>query len=263
MKGLVTWLLGDELGKLTINSFKWLLEVPTDRSATKGKTSDEIDLEHIAQLLESMRSKVVNLQQVVDRVRHSTKEIQNQYDLKYQYHQELMWLVAESKRLRNIVEARLAMAKAIEIERILPEFEAKLERSQEMLIKISEIYTQKESELSLLEIDMENMKTYMAMNDSIDGHHDIDKSHELTILQEKIRNSSIEAEDRCREIQIASQLSHPSNCELGETLTTKDIDDRIESISEERKFNRPILKKNWKSHNSLIDGQNSWNDPYW
>jgi phage shock protein A len=250
MKGLVTWLLGDELGNLTINGFKWLLDVPPDRSATKGKTSDEITLEHASRLLELMRSKVANLQTIVDRVRHSTQEIQNQYDLKYQYHQELMWLVLESKRLRNIVEARLAMAKAIEVERILPEFEAKLERSQEMLIKISEVFTQKESELTLLEIDMENMKTYMAMNDSMNGHHDIDKSHELSILQEKIRHSSIEAEDRCREIQIASQLDHPSNCELGETLTTQDIDDLIDRISEEHKSNRPILKKNGKNLNS-------------
>jgi phage shock protein A len=227
MKGLVTWLLGDELGKLTTNGLNWLLEVPPDRSISKGKTSDEIDLEHIAQLLESMRSKVANLQTVVDRVRHSTQEIQHQYNLKCQFHQELMRLVLESKRVKNIIEARLAMAKAIEIERILPEFEAKLERSQEMLIKISEIYTQKESELSLLEIDMENMKTYMAMNDSIDGHHDIAKSHELNILQEKIRHSSIEAEDRCREIQIDYQLRNQSNCELGETLSTQDIDARI------------------------------------
>lgn len=232
MKKLITWLFGDELGKSAINTYNWLLEVPPDRSATKGKTSDEIDLEHIAQLLDSMRVKVANLQTVVDRVRHSTQEIQNQYIRKQQSYQELMVTVLEFKRVGNIVEARLAMVKVIEIERILPEFQAKLASSQEMLMKVSEIYIQKESELSLLEIDMENMKTYMAMNDSMNGHHDIDKSHELTILQEKIRNSSLEAEDRCREIQIATQLSRPSDCELGTTLTAQDIDERIRVLED-------------------------------
>jgi hypothetical protein len=100
-------------------------------------------------------------------------------------------------------------------------------------MRVSEIYIQKESELSLLEIDIENMKTYIAMNNSMNGHHNIDKSHELTILQEKIRNSTIEAEDRCREIQIATQLSHLSNCELGTTLTAQDIDERIRVLKDQ------------------------------
>jgi phage shock protein A len=227
MKGAINWLFGDDLGKSVINIYNWLLEVPPDRSPAKGKTSDEIILGHAFQLLELMRSKVANLQAVVDRVRRSTHIIQRQYHLKCQCHQELMGMVLESKRVGEIVAARLAMAKAIEIERILPEFQAKLASSEEMLMRVSEIHIQKELELSLLEIDMENMKTYMAMNDSTNGHHDIDRSHDLTILLEQIRNSSLEAEDRCRELQIASQLARPSNCELGATLTTQDLDERI------------------------------------
>jgi len=233
MKRSIIWLFGDELSKSVINTYNWLLEVPPERSATKGKTSDEINLQHIGELLDSMRVKVANLQTVVERVRHSTQEIEKQYNLKCQYHQELMLLVLDFHRVGNILEARLAMAKAMEIERILPEFQAKLASSQEMLMRVSEIYIQKESELSLLEIDIENMKTYIAMNNSMNGHHNIDKSHELTILQEKIRNSTIEAEDRCREIQIATQLSHLSNCELGTTLTAQDIDERIRVLKDQ------------------------------
>jgi hypothetical protein len=131
----------------------------------------------------------------------------------------------EYKLMGQIVEARLAMAKAIEIERILPEFQAKLASAEEMLMRVNDIHAQKESELSLLEIDVENMKAYIAMN----GHHD-DKSQDLIALQEKLRNSSIEAEDRCLEIQIESQLSNPSNCELGDTLNNQDIDARIAAL---------------------------------
>jgi len=231
MKRSIIWLFGDELSKSVINTYNWLLEVPPERSATKGKTSDEINLQHIGELLDSMRVKVANLQTVLERVRHRTQEIQNQYNLKCQSHQELMVLVLDFYRVGNILEARLAMAKAMELERTLPEFQAKLASSQEMLMRVNEIYTQKQLELSLLELDMENMKTYMAMNDSM-SHHDIDKSHELTILQEKIRNSSIEAEDRYREIQIETQLSRPSNCELGAPLTTQDIDERIRALED-------------------------------
>jgi phage shock protein A len=225
MQKLIIWLFGDELGKSIITSFNWLIEAPPARSPKEEKTSDQVAIEHASQLLELMRSKVLNLQNVVEQVRQSTQKNQHQYNLKDQRRQELSALVLEYKQMGQIVEARLAMAKAIEIERILPEFKAKLTSSEEMLMRVNEIHAQKESELSLLEIDVENMKAYIAMN----GHHD-DKSQDLIALQEKLRNSSIEAEDRCREIQIESQLSNPSNCELGETLNTQDIDARIAEL---------------------------------
>ena len=129
--------------------------------------------------------------------------------------------------MEQIVEARLVMAKAIEIERILPEFQTKLTSSQSMLMSVNNIHIQQESELSLLEIDVENMKAWIAMN----GYHEA-KSHELIILKEKLEHSSIAAEDRCREIQIVSQLSHSSDCELGTTLTTQDIDERIRVLED-------------------------------
>ena len=54
-------------------------------------------------------------------------------------------------------------------------------------------------------------------------------------LKEKLEHSSIAAEDRCREIQILSQLSHPSDCELGTTLTTQDIDERIRVLKDRKR----------------------------
>jgi phage shock protein A len=219
MQNSIIWLFGDELGKSIINSFNWLLEAPSEQSPKVEKTSDEITIEHADRLLELMQSKVLNLQQVVEQVRQSTQRNQHQYNLKEQHRQVLIKTAAEYKQTGQILEARLAMAKAIEIEWIIPEFQAKLASSQEMLMRVNKIHAQKESELLLLEIDVENMKAYIVMN----GHYD-DKSQDLIALQEKLRNSSIEAEDRCRELQIESQLTNPSNYELGETLNTQDID---------------------------------------
>jgi hypothetical protein len=227
MRNAIDWLFGDELGKSISTSFNWLLEAPPERSPKADKTSNEITIEHASQLLELMRSKVLNLQQVVMQVDRSNQKNQHQYYLKEQRLQELNAMVLEYKRMGKIVEARLAMVKAIGIERILPEFKAKLASSEEMLMRVHEIHIQKESELSLLEIDVENMKAYIAMN----GHHD-EKSPDLIALQEKLRHSSIEAEDRCREIQIESQLTNSSNRDFGETMNTQDLDDRIAKLGD-------------------------------
>ena len=78
-----------------------------------------------------------------------------------------------------------------------------------------------------IEIDVENMKAWIAMN----GHHEA-KSRELIILKDKLEQSSIATEDRSHQIQIESQLRNQSNCDLGETLTPQDLDERIRGLED-------------------------------
>ncbi len=226
MKGAIDWLFGEELGKSVVKGVNWLLETPPDRSATKGKTSDEMTIEHITEVLESMQSKVAAIQSIVDRVRRITQEIQHRYNLKRMCHQELIGVVLEAKRTGNIIEARLAMTQMVQIERILPELQARFESSQNMLIDIHEIHAQEEANLSLLEIDLETVKARRTMNSC----QNIDNSADLIALYEKFRNVQSDLEYRHQEIRAASTLNNSSNCELGETLNTQAIDELIEQL---------------------------------
>ncbi len=225
--------MGDTLGGLVMDTWNWLWQTPAKSPSTVtkvDKNSDDITLEHANQLLVSITERVLEMQKAVDRVRAITLEIKRQYDAKYQHHQELVERVLEYKRLGEIVEARMAMAKAIGIERILPELQARLEHSQEMLISINELHTQEQSKLFLLESEMETIKACMAMNESISGSRDVDKFNDLNNLQEKFRNVQIEIEDRYQQVQIMSQLSNQSNFAVQEPLNIQDIDARIESL---------------------------------
>jgi hypothetical protein len=223
MKGLVIWLLGDELGKLTINSFKWLLEVPPDRSPSKGKTNDEIILEEITRSLEIVRAIVIKIKGTVEQVRTLKKANEDKYKLRQQAHQELIGMSLESKRQGNIFEARSAMGQAIQFELTLPKFKERSDTSQRMLITIQDFQTQKLADFALLEIDLETAKVQRDVNNSIG----IDCSPNLMILQAKLENVQAEIEDRYHQILVEIQLANPSNCELGKTFNTEDIDERI------------------------------------
>jgi phage shock protein A len=230
MKGLIIWLMGDKLGESTINGLNWLLEVAPDRSPLVDKNSSEMTIEHAAQLLELMRSKVLNLQRIVEQVHQSTQKSQYKYNLKNNHRQEFMAQALEYKQKGQIVEARLAMAKAVEIERILPDLKSKLDRYQEMLMGINEIHAKKESELLMLEIDLEYTIASMAIKDSVNDDRSPAQNRELMILQEKLRGFLVETEDSYQQIQIMSQLSNPSTSEPRETLNTQNIDDRIKEL---------------------------------
>ncbi len=233
MNNLISWLMGDTLGGLIMNGWNWLWQTPiksTPNVTAVNKNSDDITLEHATQLLVSITARVLEMQKAVERVRAIMHEIKRQYDMKCQQHQELVAMVLEYKRVGEIVEARMAMAKAIGIERILPELQVRLEHSQEMLISINELHTQEQSKLSLLEIEMETIKACMAMNDSMSGSRDADKFNDLSNLQDKFRNVQTEIEDRYQQVQIMSQFSNQSSFGAQEPLNIQDIDERIKSL---------------------------------
>jgi phage shock protein A len=230
MSNLILWLMGDALGEQMIAGWNWFWQTPLEPVTGAGKTSDDIALEHATQLLESIALRVTQMQRVVDRVRSITREIQRQYDLKCQEHQELIGIVLEYQRVNDPVEARLTMAKAIGIERILPELKVRLERAQEMLMNVNECHIQEQAKLALLEIEMETIKACMAMNESMGIDLTMDKFQDLSNLQDKFQNVQAEMEDRYHQIQAMSQLSQPASGVLEEPLNIQDIDDRIRAI---------------------------------
>ncbi len=230
MNNLISWLMGDTLGRSVINTWNWLWQISVGPPKTTSKTSDNITLEHATQLYSSIASRVLEMQKAVDRMRQITLEIKRRYDLKSQEHQKLVGLALAYKRTGEIVEARMAMATAIGIEGILPELHTKLENAQEMLISINEFYAQEKAKLDLLEIEMEEIRATIEMNKSMGGNYDLDKFNDLTNLQEKFRVIQTETEDRYRQIQVMSQLSNQSNDNLDKKLNIRDIDERIKSL---------------------------------
>lgn len=231
MNNLILWLMGDTVGGQMIAGWNWLWQIPPEPATATSKTSDDITLEHATQLLGSIALRVNQMQKVVERVRSIAREIQRQYELKCQEHQELIGIVLEYQRSNDPVEARLMMAKAIGIERILPELKVRLERAQEMLMNVNECHIQEQAKLSLLEIEMETIKACMAMNESMGTDSTIDKFQDLTNLQDKFQNVQAEMEDRYQQMQVMSQLSQPANGISDEPMSIQDIDSRIKSLA--------------------------------
>ena len=226
MEDFTRFFMGEALENLTVNGWKWLWGMSPSHFSEAAKTSDDIILEEITRSLVEVRSIIVKIQGAVGGVRLVTQEIEAQYHLKGEYQKELIEISLESDRKGDILAARSAMSQAIQLERFRSELKKRLEISQDRLITIQEIYIQKSDDLSLLEIDIKMIRTQREVNTSIG----LDKSPDLMVLKEKLENVRIEIEDRYHQIQIEIQLSHSSNYELGKTLNTDDIDERIKEL---------------------------------
>jgi hypothetical protein len=227
MEDFTRYFMGETLGNLTVNSWKWLWGMPPATPKTTP-TSDDIILEDLTRSIAQVRLKVIEIQHTVERVRLSTQAIEDRYQLKCRSHRQLIGIACEFKNQGNIVEARSVMAQMIQLEQFLPQLKQRWETSQGMLSGIQRISDQKSADLTLLEVDLEMIKTQRDMNNSIG----IDSYPDLTILQETLQGIRAEVEDRYHQIQIEIQLSNSSNCELGigKTFNAQDIDARLEEL---------------------------------
>lgn len=228
MEDFTRYFMGETLGNLSINSWKWLWGMPPSHSPATTTTNDDIILENLTRSIAQVQLKVMDIQNTVDRVRLSNRAIEHQYQLKCRSHRELIKISFEFKSQGNIVEARSVMAQVIQLEQFLPKLKERWETSQGMLTDIQEIYAQKSAEVTLLVVDLEMIKAQRDMNNSIG----IDSSPDLTTIQEKLQGILAEVEDRYHQIQAEIQLSNSSDCELGKTFNTQAIDARIEDLKD-------------------------------
>jgi hypothetical protein len=227
VKDLFTWLMGEKFTEKAIDTCNWLLEVPESPST---QTTSELTVERAFKLRDLMRSKVENIQTVVEQVHYSTQKVTSQYNLKCQYRHDLIEAVIAFKQTGDIIAARLAMANKIEIDRTLPDFQLKVQASQDLLMAIHEVHARSQSKLSLLEVDLENTIASIAINDLMNDDRSPAQDRELMELEAKLQGFLVEAEDSYQKVQIMNQLSDRDNCDRGETLNTKDIDAQIAEL---------------------------------
>jgi hypothetical protein len=224
MQSFITSLLGEPVSQAISNSWNWLLQAPIEASPGVENTDSAV-LKDATQLLTAISRKVDLFQMAVEQQQSISQKIERQYNQKSQRYQELMKEALADQAAGNIVTARLKMATAIGIERILPELKIRLEHSQEMLIDINECYIQEQGKLSLLKIDLERTKSYLTMSSS--SPIDRDNLKDPSYLYENLQDIENKIKDRYQEILLITSLDTTSNYSTGETVTIKYIDKRL------------------------------------
>jgi phage shock protein A len=221
---LTCWLMGDWISEPTMRAWKWLWGIP----APPDPNGDDITIADLERLLVLMHSQLLNIAPLIKRVRAETAEICQLSGSKRQSYRQLVDRVRAAKQRGNMTEARLQMAKAIQIEQILPELDRRVERAQQQLGELVEIQARKESELSLLSFDLQAVKIQIEINRAL--YRDLNPLPELITLLDRFQDLSERSEDFYCRIQVLSQFSPTSNCMIRDPDDSGDLDDRIDLL---------------------------------
>ncbi|NJK36361.1 MAG: PspA/IM30 family protein, partial [Oscillatoriales cyanobacterium SM2_3_0] len=161
MKSFVYWLMGEQAGKATVNSWNWLVGAPPDSSSPPTNS-----LEVAEAALEPLKASVQKLSQAVSTQRAAYARIKQKSEAKQRELEKLEQEAAIAQDRGDESTARLTMARMIQLEEVLPQFQEQTYRAQEYLRMFQEKLSQEQIKLEAYEANLTNLKDMQDVNEA-------------------------------------------------------------------------------------------------
>ena len=167
-KKITYWLLGDTAGRTSVAIWKYLWGIPVEGG---GKIAQKVAQESIA----SMQESISKLSHAVAKVVSTHNLAQQQYDNKLEEYHEAEKQAQLAHNNGNEDAARLAITKAIAIDKILPQLRERVETTQITTNKAKAKLKREIEKLEAYKLELENLKSLTLVNQAmaeIDGISD-------------------------------------------------------------------------------------------
>jgi phage shock protein A len=159
-KQIVYWFMGDRAGRVIVGIWHWLWGIPIEPG---GKIAEEVAQEAIY----AMQQSVLQLTQSVAALIASYQRAKEKYQSKEKefHHAEQQAMLAQ--RMGNEVAARLAMSKAILIERLLPPLQERVQQAEKVVQAAKEKLQQEQEKLETYKVQMQNLKDISEVHEAL------------------------------------------------------------------------------------------------
>ena len=164
-KKITYWLLGETAGRTSVGIWKYLWGIPVEGG---GKVAQKVAQESIA----SMQESIAELSTAVAKIVSTYNLAQQQYNNKLESRQEAEKQAQLAHNKGNEEAARLAITKAIAIEKILPQLSDRVEAAQTTMNKAKAKLKREIEKLEAYKLELENLESLTLVNQAmaeIDG----------------------------------------------------------------------------------------------
>lgn len=217
MKKIMYWLLGETAGRTSVAIWKRLWGVPVEAG---GKVAEKVAQEAI----KSMQISNVQLSTAVAKVVATYELAQQKYNNKLGEFQNAEKQAQLAYNQGNEEAARLAITKAIAIEKILPQLSERVEAAQITMNKAKAKLRREREKLEAYKLDLENLEALTQINQAM---------AEIGNIQTELDIDSSSAQTQFAEAQTSinkKALFEDAKVELGEN-PSEALTDEINALS--------------------------------
>ncbi|WP_017660582.1 PspA/IM30 family protein [Baaleninema simplex] len=223
MKKAVYWLMGDTAGRVTVNIWNWLWGLPPE---DERRTADPLQSAETS--LKAMQASVRQLAEAVSAQVAAYQKAALKYEEKVGQAKQYERQAIAARQNGDESTARLAMAKAIQLEQLLPQLEERV-RQAEVFVKASQDRLNRERiDLEAYKADMEHMKDMAEMSQALDAIARVNSQLNIDSARSQFDRAKDTIEQRHLEEQALAEVRDLSSDNMAEDWETLTLDDEID-----------------------------------
>jgi phage shock protein A len=220
MKRLVYWLLGDRAGRVIVGSWRWLWGLPVEAG---GKMAVAVAEES----LQSMHESVQQLAKAVAMQAGAYERAKAKYQKKTD---ELRTFEQQAQlALRSGQEdgARLAMSRAIQIEKLLPALDQQVQQAAAFVAASKDKLNRERIKLEQYKSDMQNMKDLAEVNAALESIAKVNSDFDIGSARSTFEAAKNAVESRHLTSKALAELSENPQEKLAADLDQLTLDDQV------------------------------------
>ncbi|MDJ0588449.1 MAG: PspA/IM30 family protein [Pleurocapsa sp. MO_226.B13] len=226
-KKITYWLLGETAGRTSVAAWKWLWGLPVESG---GKIAKNVAEESIA----SMQESIAQLKDAVATIVAAYELAKQEYNLKQDELEEAEKQAKVARDRGNLEAARLAITKAIAIEKILPKLSDRLAQAEAMKHKAQNKLKREIEKLEAYKLEMDNLATLSKINGAMAQLNQISTDFNLDVARSQFTEAkdSIEKKAFLESAKTELEANQPEelSAEIDLLSLEAEIDDRLKNL---------------------------------
>ncbi len=220
MKKFVYWFMGDRAGRVVVGTWNWLWGRPVESG---GRVAVAVAEESLISMQESVQklAKAVALQ-VGSYERAQSKYQQKIEELKT-YEQQARF----AQRAGHDDGARLAMTRAIQIEKLLPSLEEQVRQAAAFVASSKDKLNRERIKLEQYKSDMQNIKDLAEVNAALESIAKVNNDFDIGSARSSFEAAKNAVEGRHRTSTALAELSENPQEKLAADLDQLTLDDQV------------------------------------
>ncbi|ASC69386.1 hypothetical protein XM38_003130 [Halomicronema hongdechloris C2206] len=221
MKKFVYWLMGERAGRVVVISWNWLWGRPIEADSQGAVNAAE-------ESLRSMQTSVQQLSQAVSTQAASYERAKKKYEIKVKELQDAEHEAVLAQQLGNIEAARLAMTRALQIERFLPQLEQRVRQVEALVNQSKEKLDRERMRLEAYKFEFQHMKDMAEINEALRLVAETNDSLNIQSSQSQFEAAKAVVEDRSFYEEAYAELSEDPQDQLQADIEKMTLNDQVE-----------------------------------
>ena len=220
MKKLLYWLVGEKAGRTITGTWNWLWGIPVESG---GKVAVAVAEES----LEDMQRSVQKLAQAVAMQVGSYERAKKMYESKADELERFEQQAVLAQKNGNEQAARLAMTKAIQVEKLLPQLEAQVQQAEQFVDASKDKLDRERMKLEQYKTDMQNMKDMAEVNEALGAIAKVNNEFDIGSARSSFESAKNAVQARNLKANALAELSENPAEKATADLENMMIDDEV------------------------------------